>query len=158
MHILYRKIYTNKNYSYIYGKYIYLILYKYLTIYIYFLYSIIILYPLLWSKKVNKKWRDYFVLRFVFLFFRLFCIILVHTLNQLIARIGWFFFSILDAPSHIHCTYILTFSYMFETIAIILLVLWVLGLVSSYTMGGLIHILLVVAIVLFLIRVINRNK
>ncbi len=47
---------------------------------------------------------------------------------------------------------------MLETIAIILLVLWVLGLVSSYTMGGLIHILVVVAIVLFLIRVINRNR
>ncbi|MBC7498396.1 lmo0937 family membrane protein [Candidatus Gracilibacteria bacterium] len=47
---------------------------------------------------------------------------------------------------------------MLETIAIILLVLWILGLVSSYTMGGLIHILLVFAIVLFLVRVINRNK
>ena len=47
---------------------------------------------------------------------------------------------------------------MLETIAIILLVLWILGLVSSYTMGGLIHILLVVAIVLFLMRVINRNR
>ena len=54
--------------------------------------------------------------------------------------------------------YIFTFSHMLETIAIILLVLWVLGLVSSYTMGGLIHILLVIAIVLFLVRVINRNK
>ncbi|MBC7503634.1 lmo0937 family membrane protein [Candidatus Gracilibacteria bacterium] len=47
---------------------------------------------------------------------------------------------------------------MLETIAIILLVLWILGLVSSYTVGGLIHILLVVAIVLFLVRVINRNR
>jgi len=42
-----------------------------------------------------------------------------------------------------------------ETIAIILLILWVLGLVSSYTMGGLIHILLIVAIVVILIRVIQ---
>ena len=38
------------------------------------------------------------------------------------------------------------------TIAVVLLVLWLLGLVSSYTIGGLIHILLVVAIVLFLVR------
>jgi hypothetical protein len=44
---------------------------------------------------------------------------------------------------------------MLETIVIILLVLWVLGLVSSYTMGGLIHILLVVAVVVILIRVIK---
>lgn len=42
---------------------------------------------------------------------------------------------------------------MLETIAIILLVLWVLGLVTSYSMGGLIHILLVVAIVVILLRV-----
>jgi hypothetical protein len=47
---------------------------------------------------------------------------------------------------------------MLETIAIILLVLWLLGLVSSYTMGGLIHILLVVAIVVFLIRVLRGRK
>jgi hypothetical protein len=39
-----------------------------------------------------------------------------------------------------------------ETIAIILVVLWVLGLVSSYTMGGLIHILLVIAIVVVIFR------
>lgn len=37
---------------------------------------------------------------------------------------------------------------MLQTLAIVLLILWVLGLVSSYTMGGLIHILLVVAIVM----------
>lgn len=42
---------------------------------------------------------------------------------------------------------------MLETIAIILLVLWVLGLVTSYSMGGLIHILLVIAIVVILLRV-----
>ena len=41
---------------------------------------------------------------------------------------------------------------MLETIAIILVVLWVLGLVSSYTMGGLIHILLVIAIVVVIFR------
>lgn len=44
---------------------------------------------------------------------------------------------------------------MLMTIAIILLVLWVLGLVSSYTMGGFIHILLVVAVVVFVIRLIQ---
>jgi hypothetical protein len=45
---------------------------------------------------------------------------------------------------------------MLETIAIILIILWVLGLVSSYTMGGFIHILLVVAIVMVLVRFIGR--
>jgi len=44
---------------------------------------------------------------------------------------------------------------MLETIAIILIVLWVLGLVSSYTMGGLIHILLVVALVALLFRLLR---
>ena len=47
---------------------------------------------------------------------------------------------------------------MLETIAIILLALWVLGMVSSYTIGGLIHILLVVAIVIFLVRVIQGRR
>jgi hypothetical protein len=47
---------------------------------------------------------------------------------------------------------------MLETIAIILIVLWLLGLVSSYTMGGLIHVLLVVAIVVVLIRVIQGRR
>ncbi len=47
---------------------------------------------------------------------------------------------------------------MLETIAIILLVLWVLGLVSSYTMGGFIHILLVVAVVVILFRVIQGRR
>ena len=44
---------------------------------------------------------------------------------------------------------------MLETIAIILIVLWLLGLVSSYTMGGFIHILLVAAIIVILVRVIQ---
>jgi len=44
------------------------------------------------------------------------------------------------------------------TIAVILLVLWALGLVSSYTMGGFIHILLVVAVVVVLIRVIQGRR
>lgn len=44
---------------------------------------------------------------------------------------------------------------MLEILAIILIVAWLLGLVSSYTMGGFIHILLVVAIVLILVRLIR---
>jgi hypothetical protein len=47
---------------------------------------------------------------------------------------------------------------MLETIAIILLVLWVLGLVSSYTVGGFIHILLVAAIIIFLIRIMQGRR
>ena len=44
---------------------------------------------------------------------------------------------------------------MLETIAIVLVVLWLLGLVSSYTLGGYIHILLVVALVVVLVRTIQ---
>ena len=47
---------------------------------------------------------------------------------------------------------------MLWTIAVVLLVLWALGLVTSYTMGGFIHVLLVVAIVVVLIRVIQGRK
>ena len=47
---------------------------------------------------------------------------------------------------------------MLETIAVILIVLWLLGLVSSYTMGGFIHILVVLAIVVILIRVLQGRK
>jgi hypothetical protein len=47
---------------------------------------------------------------------------------------------------------------MLETIAVLLVVLWVLGLVSSYTMGGLVHLLLVLAIVVVLIRVIQGRR
>ncbi|HSN79981.1 MAG TPA: lmo0937 family membrane protein [Rhodoferax sp.] len=47
---------------------------------------------------------------------------------------------------------------MLETIAIILVVLWLLGLVTSYTMGGFIHALLVIAIVVILIRVIQGRR
>lgn len=49
-------------------------------------------------------------------------------------------------------------THMLTTIAIILLILWVLGLVSSYTIGGFIHILLVAAIILFLVRVIQGRN
>jgi hypothetical protein len=44
------------------------------------------------------------------------------------------------------------------TIAVILLVLWALGMLSSYTVGGLIHVLLVVAIIVVLIRVIQGRR
>jgi len=44
---------------------------------------------------------------------------------------------------------------MLYTIAIILVILWLLGLVSSYTIGGFIHILLVVAIIVLLVRIIS---
>ncbi|MDO9150262.1 MAG: lmo0937 family membrane protein [Methylotenera sp.] len=47
---------------------------------------------------------------------------------------------------------------MLQTIAVILVILWVLGLVSSYTMGGLIHILLVVAVVVILVRLIQGRR
>jgi Family of unknown function (DUF5670) len=47
---------------------------------------------------------------------------------------------------------------MLWTIAVILLVLWALGLVTSYTMGGFIHVLLVIAVVVILINVIQGRK
>lgn len=47
---------------------------------------------------------------------------------------------------------------MLYTIAVVLIILWLLGLVSSYTMGGFIHILLVIAIVVVLLRIINGRK
>jgi len=47
---------------------------------------------------------------------------------------------------------------MLWTIAVILIVLWLLGLVSSYTLGGLIHVLLVIAIVVFLVGVIQGRR
>ncbi len=47
---------------------------------------------------------------------------------------------------------------MLYTIAVVLLILWLLGLVSSYTLGGFIHILLVIAIVVILLRVIRGER
>jgi hypothetical protein len=47
---------------------------------------------------------------------------------------------------------------MLETIAIILVALWLLGFVSSYTMGGFIHILLIIAVVVILVRVIQGRR
>ncbi|SFW16038.1 lmo0937 family membrane protein [Nitrosovibrio sp. Nv17] len=47
---------------------------------------------------------------------------------------------------------------MLYTIAVILIVLWLLGLVSSYTMGGFIHLLLVIAVVVVLLRIISGRR
>ncbi len=47
---------------------------------------------------------------------------------------------------------------MLGTIAIILIVLWLLGLVSSYTMGGFIHLLLVLAIIVILVRLVQGRR
>jgi len=47
---------------------------------------------------------------------------------------------------------------MLWTIAVVLMLLWLLGLVSSYTMGGFIHVLLVIAIVVVLIRIIQGRR
>ena len=47
---------------------------------------------------------------------------------------------------------------MLETIAVILIILWILGLVSSYTMGGFIHVLLVIALVVVVLRVIQGRR
>jgi len=47
---------------------------------------------------------------------------------------------------------------MLWTVAVVLIVLWALGLVSNYTMGGFIHLLIVIAIVVVLIRIIQGKK
>jgi hypothetical protein len=47
---------------------------------------------------------------------------------------------------------------MLYTIAVVFIILWLLGLVTSYTMGGLIHILLVVAIVMILVNLISGRR
>ena len=47
---------------------------------------------------------------------------------------------------------------MLYTIAVVLIILWLLGLVTSYTMGGLIHVLLVIAIIVILLRVISGRS
>ncbi len=47
---------------------------------------------------------------------------------------------------------------MLYTIAVVLLILWLLGLVTSYTLGGFIHILLVIAVVVVLLRIINGQR
>jgi hypothetical protein len=47
---------------------------------------------------------------------------------------------------------------MLELIAVVLIVLWLLGLVTSFTMGGLIHLLLVIAVVVILLRLISGRR
>jgi len=47
---------------------------------------------------------------------------------------------------------------MLESIALVLIILWVLGLVSSYTLGGFIHILLVIAVIVILMRLIQGRR
>ncbi|MDP1771026.1 MAG: lmo0937 family membrane protein [Methylobacter sp.] len=47
---------------------------------------------------------------------------------------------------------------MLETLAILLVILWIFGLVSSYTLGGFIHILLVIAIIVIVLRVIQGRR
>ena len=47
---------------------------------------------------------------------------------------------------------------MLYTIVVVLVILWVLGMVSSYTMGGLIHVLLVIAVIVVLLRVIQGRR
>ena len=47
---------------------------------------------------------------------------------------------------------------MIETIAIVMLILWLAGVITSYTLGGFIHILLVIAVVMFLVRIIQGRR
>ena len=47
---------------------------------------------------------------------------------------------------------------MLEAIAVVLILLWILGMVSAYTLGGFIHILLVIAVVVILIRIIRGRR
>ena len=47
---------------------------------------------------------------------------------------------------------------MLYTIAVVLLVLWLLGIVTSYTLGGFIHLLLVIAVIVFLVRIIKGEN
>jgi Family of unknown function (DUF5670) len=49
-------------------------------------------------------------------------------------------------------------AHMLESIALILIILWVLGLVSAYTLGGFIHILLVIAVIVIILRVIQGRR
>ncbi|WP_347986508.1 lmo0937 family membrane protein [Methylomonas sp. AM2-LC] len=47
---------------------------------------------------------------------------------------------------------------MLETIATVLIILWLLGLVSAYTLGGFIHILLVIAVIMIILRIIQGRR
>lgn len=60
-----------------------------------------------------------------------------------------------DYHSEFVATYLYQETSMLYTIAVILIILWLLGLVTSYTVGGFIHILLVVAVIMILVRLIS---
>lgn len=47
---------------------------------------------------------------------------------------------------------------MLETIAVVLLILWLLGMITGYTIGSFVHVLLVIAIIIILVRVIRGEK
>ncbi len=47
---------------------------------------------------------------------------------------------------------------MFYLIAVVIIILWLLGVVTSYTLGGFIHVLLVIALIMVLVRIIQGNK
>lgn len=63
----------------------------------------------------------------------------------------------MDIP-RLFLTYDLNLKTMLTTIAVILLILWLLGFITSYTIGGFIHVLLVVAIIMILIRLIRGQN
>ena len=64
----------------------------------------------------------------------------------------------LRRTEHLQATIQSEKNYMLYTIAVVLIVLWLLGMVSSYTMGGFIHILLVLAVVMILINLISGRR
>lgn len=47
---------------------------------------------------------------------------------------------------------------MLETIAVVLIILWLLGMITSYTIGGLIHVLLIIAVIIILVRIIQGRN
>lgn len=63
-------------------------------------------------------------------------------------------------PRQLRCLGLITIpvKIMLESLAIVLVILWILGLVTSYTMGGLIHILLVIAVISILLRFISGRR
>ncbi len=63
-------------------------------------------------------------------------------------------------PRQLRCLALITIpvKIMLESLAIVLVILWILGLVTSYTMGGLIHILLVIAVISILLRFISGRR
>ena len=67
-------------------------------------------------------------------------------------------FCVLVSPELVFTNHLKKEEEMLAIIGVILIVLWLLGMVTSYTMGGFIHILLVIAVVVILIRVIRGNK